>query len=332
MELRQPPRMVSNAHPDRQTRGLLWVILVLLVSLFGWVVVRGISQRRDAGRVERSRVVASKLLAAGALDEAATLYGEVLDQSYGLDKTAVGMAYSLGKTYLKAGQYEKALRWFYEAELMGPGDLADEVSSGIVNCLERLGRHHAAQAALERRVQLADAEVVRPESDTVVAKIGNMEIRLSEVERALDDLPPELAGVFAGAEGRRKFLEKYVADELLWRKASKLEYDRDPEVQRRYDQALRQLAVARFVDQELLRNLQVDETDLRNHYEANRERYEQVAEGGNQDQEITFETARPAVEAEYRMIKLRAIYDELIASELAAQEVEIYPEKMNEAR
>ena len=330
MELRQPPRMVSNAQPDRRTRGLLWAILVLLLLLCGWVAVRGVSQERDAERVERSRMVASKLLAAGVLDDAATLYGEVLDQSPGLDETAVGMAYSLGKTYLKAGQYEKALRWFYEAELMGPGDLADEVSSGIVNCLERLGRHHAAQSALDRRVQLAD--VVRPESDTVVAKIGEMEIRLSEVERALDDLPPELAGAFAGAEGRRKFLEKYVADELLWRKASKLEYDRDPEVQRRYDQALRQLAVARFVDQELLRDLQVDETDLRNHYEANRERYQQAAAGGNKDQEITFETARPAVEAEYRMVKLRAAYDEVIASELAAQDVEIYPEKMNDAR
>ncbi len=330
MELRQPPQTSPSASPDRLARGLLWGVLALLVALVVWMIFVGPRLESKSGRVERSREVASRLLAAGALDEAAELYAQVLDESKSSAEAAPKMAYSLGKTYLNTGQYEKALRWFYEAELMGAGDLADDVSSGIVNCLERLGRHHAAQAAVDRRVMLDESAPSRPPSDVVVARIGDQEIRLSEVDRALDDLPPEVAGVFRGPEGRESFLEKFVTDELIWRKAKKLEYDSDPEVQRRHDQALKQLAVARFLEQEVLQDLRVDETDLRNHFEANRERYQQALQGEQKKEEITFETARPVVESEYRMIKLQSVYQELIDSELSAQEVTMFPERMNE--
>lgn len=331
MELRQPPQTKLTASPDRLARGLLWGVLALLVGLVFWTLFGGNRLESRAARVERSREVASRLLAAGALDEAAGLYAQVLDESESSDEAAPKMAYSLGKTYLNTGQYEKALRWFYEAELMGPGDLADDVSSGIVNCLERLGRHHAAQAALDRRVMFDESDPSRPPSDVVVARIGDQEIRLSEVDRALDDLPAEVGGGFRGPEGRESFLEKFVADELIWRKATKLEYDSDPEVQRRHDQALKQLTVARFLEQEVLQNLQVDETDLRNHFEANRERYQQALQGEQEKEELTFETVRPVVESEYRMIKLQAVYRELIDSELSAQKVTMFPERMNEA-
>ena len=89
--------------------------------------------------------------------------------------------------------------------------------------------------------------------------------------------------------------------------------------------------MARFLEQEVLQDLQVDETDLRNHFEANRERYQQALQGEQKKEEITFETARPVVESEYRMIKLQSAYQELIDSELSAQEVTMFPERMNEA-
>ena len=331
MELRTPPQTtVSSGGSDRSTRILLWCILILSLGILTWLVLARAPDHSRADRSATQREVASKLLAAGAADEAAELYEQVLAGPMVSDDAAPRIAYSLGKTYLANGHYEKALRWFYESELMGPGDLADEVSSGIVNALERLGKVHAAQYALDSRSHLGSDAPSRADSDVVVAKIGNTEIYLSEVERALDDLPAEIAGAFAGPEGRQRFLEKFVADELLWRKASKLEYDRDPEVLRRQDEALKQLAVARFLEQEVLTDLEIDETDLQNYFTANRERYEQKLDSGEEGKEITFEMARPLVEAEYRMMKLQSIYDDLIASELSAQEVEIFKERMNE--
>jgi len=331
MELRTPPQTAaSSGKSDRSSRGLLWSILLLTLGILTWLVLMRVSDGSQAVRAATQREVASKLLAAGAADEAAELYEEVLAGSRDSDDAAPRIAYSLGKTYLANGRYDKALRWFYESEVLGPGDLADEVSSGIVNALERLGRVHAAQSALDSRAKLGSDVPIRADSDVVVAKIGNTEIRRSEVERALDDLPAELASAFAGPQGRQRFLDKYVADELLWRKAAKLAYDRDPEVLRRQEEALKQLAVARFVEEEVLSDLKIDETDLRNYFEANRDRYEKRLDAGGEGKEITFEKARPMVEAEYRMMKLQSMYDDLIASELSAQEVEIFKERMNE--
>ena len=329
MELRQPPQSRPKQDPDRWVRGILALVVVLLGAI-AWLIVRGAGST-GSDEIERNRTIASKLLAAGAMEEAAALYEEVLSSAAATDDNAAKMAYSIAKTYAEVGQYEKALRWYYEAEFQGADDLAEEVSSGIVSSLERLGRHHAAQTALEQRAQLGRSEVARPDSDPVVATIGSMEIRLSEVERALDELSPELESTFAGPEGRANFLEKYVADELIWRKASKLEYDRDPEVLRRHREALKQLAVVAFVEQEILQDLKVDEADLRNHFEANKARYQAAGQAEDGGGEITFESARPVVEAEYRMRKMQSVYEEIIASEIAAPDVEIYPERMNES-
>jgi hypothetical protein len=228
---------------------------------------------------------------------------------------------------MQSGDYEKALRWFYEAETLGAGDLSDELSSRIVHCLERLGRHHAAQAALENRVQMDGEGVRRAEDDPVVARVGQTQIHRSEVMRALDSLPPEVASSFATPEGQQELLKKYVADELLWRQAVKLEYDRDPEVARRQAELLKQLAVARFVEKEVLDKIQVDEADLQNYFAANRDRYQQSqdgAEGG----EVTFDQVRQLVERDYQLVKMQSAYNDLIDTEMSTQDVELFPERM----
>ena len=328
MDLRQPPMSTSQ----QRTNPVIKLALVLVLLVVGGAAVWTLRQDRSIqiGReaVERSREVAAKLLAAGALDEAAKLYSGYLEHSGVEDSAAAGIAFSLGKGYLQTGRYELALRWFYEAESLGSEELGGEISSGIVSALERMGRHHAAQSALDQRVQLDQDQTERPETDVVVARIGAVEFRNSELERALDELPPELTESFAGHKGRAAFLEKFVADELIWRKASKMEYDRDPEVRRLHDQALKQLAVSKFVEQEILSKIEVDETDLRNHFEANRERYTKSKTGDTQD--VTFDQVRSAVEAEYRLLKLQEAYEQLIDSELAVQDVELYPERLDD--
>ena len=233
MDLREPPVLPHRQMTDKTSRGLLILILALLLALSLWLYLRPGSARTDLSTAARHREVAAKLQAAGALDEAAQLYAAYLQDSGAPDDQRARIAYSLGTNYMQSGDYEQALRWFYETESLGAGDLSDELSSRIVHCLERLGRHHAAQAALENRVQMDPEGVRRAEDDPVVARVGQTQIHRSEVMRALDSLPPEVASNFATPEGQQELLKKYVADELLWRQAVKLEYDRDPEVARR---------------------------------------------------------------------------------------------------
>ncbi len=328
MELRQPPTTPQKPVRDRVVRGLLIVNLIVVLALGVFFYLRsGAAAAADPAAAEHAREIAGKLKAAGALDEAAALYEVYLETTDAPVKTRANVAYSLGATYLDSGRYERALRWFYEAESLGAGALADELSKKIVHSLERLGRYHSAKAALDARVQLESepgAAAQRAASDPVVATIGDEEIYRSDVERMLDDLPPEVAQSVNSPAQRGELLKKYVADELMWRKAVKLEYDQDPELRRRWDSLLKQMAVAKFVEEEVLGQIEIDPADLQNYFEANRERYEDP-EGE------PLEEMPPQVERDYRMQKIQAAYNELIDSELATEDVELYPEKMTDA-
>lgn len=331
MELREPPTPDVSRSADRSVRWLLTAVLISIVGLIVWLVFGSGTSRLDPSEADRHREVAAKLQAAGALDEAAGLYESYLEDGGIPAETRARIAFSLGTNYMQEAQFDKALRWFYEAETLGAGDLGDELSSRIVHCLERLGRHHAAQAALESRVQLDTDQVKRSEDDPIVARIGQSEIRRSQVDRALDALPPEIASQFSTVEGKRELLKKYVADELLWQKAVKLEYDRDPEVERRQTEVLKQLAVSRFVEKEVLEKITIDEADVRNHFVANRDRYSESRSEG-EGQEVSFEDVRQLVERDYQMTKMQSAYNELVETELSTQGVELYPEKMNDGQ
>ena len=327
MELREPPVPRSESRVDWLSRGLLLVVLLLLVAL-GTVLTSRSTGSGGRQEPEQIREVAARLQAAGALDEAALQYERYLEIGHADRETRAGIAMSLGNNYLATGRYDSALRWFYEAETLGSGEIDEELAGKIVHTLERLGRSFAAQAALSSRAGLVEAEAERPADDPVVARIGADEIRRSEVERALDDLPPELASQMASSEGRARFLEQYVADELVWRKAIKLEYDSDPEVLRQHDALFKQLVVSRFAEREVLGQIELDEADLRNHFEANKGRFTPPTRDGQEAAEPTFEEARPAVERDYRLMKMQSAYQALIDSEMAAQEVELDAEKL----
>lgn len=327
MELREPPMRVEKERGGRLGWWMVLQALLLAVVLF-FVVRLGGDEEPDA---ERLREVASKLRAAGALEESARVLDEYLSRVPPESERYASMAYTLGDTYLELGAEQKALRWFYAAEAADDGSLEEGIGRKIVHSLERLGRYHAAQAALDSRVRMSagtegDAPG-RATEDPVVARIGDDEIRRSEVERAMDDLPPQLAQSLTSVEARREFLRQYVAEELLWRKAQKLEYDEHPEVKRQLERVWRQLAMGKFVEDEVVAGVEADEADLRNYFTANRERF-RPPQASEDAEPPTFEDVRPRVEALYRQEKVRAAYDELLESQLSAQGVELLADRM----
>lgn len=329
MDLREPPRATPQGPSLASIRGLLIAVLAAVLAVGAVLYLR--STTPAGGSAERHRELAAKLQAAGALDEASAHYERYLAAADLAPEAAARIAYSLGSTYLEQGRFQKALRWFYEAELWGPTELSDELGRKIVHTLERLGRHHAAQAALTERTRLDASEsddVRRSPADPVIARIGSEEIYRSEVERALDELPPELAQSIRSPADREAFARQFVAEELLWRKARKMEYDRDADVLRRHEAALRQLAVARLVEDEVVGKVEIDESDLRNFFEANRGRYQEAA--GDTSEPIEFDGVRALVERDYRLGKVQSGYQALIETELSTEGVEVFTERMED--
>ena len=209
MELREPPRTPQTRPADGTMRLLLIVNLVAVIAL-GALVLAGRGNPAASGAdPEHVREVASKLKAAGALDQAAALYERHLELTTAPAEERASVAYSVGTTYLEQGEHTKALRWFYEAEALKPPGLAEELPKKIVHVLEAMGRVHAARAVLERQTDLDAPATQRPASDPVVARIGKDAVHRSDVLRALDDLPPYLKQQFAGPEKQMEFLARW---------------------------------------------------------------------------------------------------------------------------
>ncbi len=325
MELREPPKK-----PETNATLLRTVVLLQGLGLLGLVIVALLvwqpPHRGTHPETNRDRELASKLKAAGALDEAAVLYESYLGDADESREARAHVAYSLGNTYLELGQYEKALRWYYTAEALGADDLKQTLGERIVMVLERMGRTQAARAALNERTQVAPDTPQRAASDKVLAKLGEHAIYASDLQQRLDDLPPELKERFAGADKREEFLKKTLADELIWQKAQKLGYDKDPVVRRRLEALYKELVVGAFVERELVDKIELHDTDLKAYFEANRARFETPTEKGSKPR--TFDQAKQQVANEYRMQRIQDAYRELITRELSSAPITLYPENL----
>jgi len=221
---------------------------------------------------EQQRELAGRLKGAGLVAQAIQEY-EAYVRTAALDsRQLANLCYTIGTMYMEAGSYEEALAWLYRVEIADPSTpLKTELGSKIINCLERTGKYSAAEYALSKRA--AGQSESAAEGGIVVAEIGNDKIYRTEVEEALDSLPAWMRAQFEGQGKKLDFLKKYVADELLYRKALKLEHDKDPEVRTRIEQFRREMLINRILEQELKDKAEAAPDDLRNFFEAHRQNY-----------------------------------------------------------
>jgi len=257
---------------------VLFSILVMLILFTGGrTLSRNPSSFQEADTMQRE--LAAKLASVGLHGEAIKAYEDYFNTA-ALDKrTRSNIAYTVGKLHMEAGTYEKALSWLYRVDMIDPATpLTSEVNGKIVHCLETLGKFHAAEYALEARSALTEKEKVESAGSTVVAEIGSRKITLQEVNAAIEELPPWIQEQFKEKEKRLEFMKKYVADELFYRKAQKLEYDKDPSLRKKTAQFMKQQMVNKILEEEIQEKIRVEEEDLTNYFKANRDRYKEPAQ------------------------------------------------------
>ena len=260
---------------------LIISIASLCVAAATLVLVYTSNQRAGDGMApgqawtsENQRELANKLKSAGLPRQAVQEYEQYLQSARLEPRQLAGLCYSIGKMCMDAGDYEKALAWLYRVELLDPQtSLKAELGSSIINCLERTGRRSAAEYALAKRSS-AEGDAARS-SGTVVAEIGNDKVYLEDVNEAFDNLPDWMRKQFESKQSKTDFAKKYIADELLYRKAMKMELDKDAGIRKQIRMAQRELMVNRVLESELKDKLKVEEDDLKNFYEAHKADYEQ---------------------------------------------------------
>ena len=252
-------------------------IASLCVAIAALVLVYTTGSRTASGiawTAESQRELANKLKSAGLARQAAQEYEQYIKSAQLEPKQLAGLCYTIGKMCMESGDYEKGLAWLYRVELADPQtSLKVELGSSIINCLERTGRHSAAEYALAKRTSPTD-NATRT-SGTVVAEIGSDKVYLEDINESFDNLPDWMRKQFEGKQAKAEFAKKYVADELFFRKALKLELDKDADIRKKVKMAQRELMVNRVLESELKEKVKIEEDDLKNYFDAHKADYEQ---------------------------------------------------------
>jgi parvulin-like peptidyl-prolyl isomerase len=256
---------------------LFSILVILILFTGGRTLSHNSSSLQDADTMHRE--LAAKLTSVGVHGEAIKAYEDYFNTATLDKRTRSNIAYTVGKLYMETGSYERALSWLYRVDMIDPATpLKREVNAKVVHCLETLGKFHAAEYALDARSALTEKEAQEQTGSKVVAEIGSRKITLQEINDAIGELPPWIQEQLKAKEKRLEFMKKYVADELFYRKAQKLEYDKDADLRKKTAQFMKQQMVKKILEEEIQGKISGEEDDLTNYFKANRDRYNEPAQ------------------------------------------------------
>ena len=250
--------------------GMQAIVLTVLLT-----AILNSSREKPAVDPSKYREVASRLQAAGLLKEAITNYEHYLNSAYEDGEVKSSVSFSLGGLYESLNQFEKALSWYYMVELFDPNSrYISKASKKIVSLLEKLGKVAASKRELKKATSLEEPES-QAKGSLVLAQIGDKNLYLHDLDKAIDQLPPQMKEKFKSKEEKVNLLRKLVADEVLSQKAVRLGIDQKLEFKEKLDQIKKQFLVDKMLESELKEKIKADESDLFNYFEANKDKYTQ---------------------------------------------------------
>ena len=226
--------------------------------------------------VEAKREWAARLRSEGLDDQALVAYAELLRDGEGLSKNAIiGASVVVAEIHMKKGRFEQALASLYRASQLGPeSELKRRIDGWKINCLERLGKTAAADRLLDKASAPDAANNLNDASSgVVVARVGQEEILLAELEGLIAQQPAEIRTKIAGKAEKLSLLKNLVAQRVLERKARKLGLDKDSKVQWAISLATRDVLVRKMVVDEVRDKIQVSAEDAKLYYEAHKQRF-----------------------------------------------------------
>lgn len=307
---------------ENKRRILFFTVITICILIIGIILwIRSIEPDYQILKIgknkwyEKQRELANKLESVGLYEQAAIEYEKYLENTKVPLKVRSNIAYSIGKIYMDLGKYEKAISWLYQVEIADPeSKLKNETALKIVHCLEKLGKYNSAQYTLENKTDVTHKKA--PPTEKIIAKIGNDEYTLKEINETLDKLPKEFQKEFKNKDKKLEFVKKYIADELLFRKAKKLEFDKDPDIRRKIEEFSKNLMVQKVMDTEIQQKVKIDESDIKLYFKANKNKYK----------DKKYEEIKEQVKQDYTIEKFSQEYNKLINQILLTSEVKLFPE------
>ncbi len=229
----------------RVSGAVLLVACAILVLQIGGML--GGRHSEGGLSAERLEALALKLEKQGLPEASANAWEDYLEASGATSEKSARIWYRIGAIRQEAGSYEEALDAYYRSESFAPiEELQPEISRRVAECLESLGKYAALSNELERRTAVPGTE--RPGS-VVLAEIGDRKITKADldmmIEAEVDAQLSQLAGSLNPEEraaqkemalenirkqgGYAQWLDRFIAEELLYRRAREEKLNEDAE-------------------------------------------------------------------------------------------------------
>jgi len=283
--------------------------LVLVSAGAGiWVVLRLFSWPEPD--VERHRRLAATLEANKLYDQAQAAYETYRSQA-GLSPAEDANLHfhqaELCET--KLGDRPAALAHYLMAKELNPqAEWTGEAEKRIVALLEGMGRSLDAQNRLTEATALEPGKAASP--GQVVAKLGQREITMAELDQAIQELPPETQKQFAGPAGKRQFLDQYLLEQMLYDAAARQGLAERAEVKQKLEAIRRNLLAQMAYAEEMRKRLKITPEEMGKYMAEHKDKAKNKEEAVKQLQQEKEAQARQVLFEELRKLQDIKIYED----------------------
>jgi hypothetical protein len=305
-------------------RFFIYLSTVLMLAGFSW----NCSQKKSEPVIskDKARDYANVLYNKELFKQSVQQYENYLTM-YDLDKNEqANIIYIIGDIYFeRLRDYENALANYLKIKYLYPeSNLIEDTNKKIVACLERLQRSADAMQALEETTSLEPDRIKPKRPGAVVAKIGAQEITQGDLDFEINQLPPYLKSQLDTKVKKLQFLQQYILTQLLYDKAKREQFDKDPDIIEASFQAKKQVMVQKLLERELQQKVKIEPNEVQLYYDAHKDKYAEKDNSGKVTGQKSFDEVKEQVVKDLSMDRQQEALQHLAAQMMQAEGAQIY--------
>jgi hypothetical protein len=305
---------------NKSTLSVISIIISLATLMLVIIMLLTSGDKVEVSNHKLEKTLAGELADNNLYSAAIDKYKRILSDPNIDKETRANINYLIGKIYFDdLFDYENAAAHYIIARSLNPeGSFYAEAGKNLIASLEKMGRMIDAKRELDKSVSI-DSIYAAHEGETVVAKIGDKPIFLTQIDEAIQSLPSEAQLQFAGKAGKLQFLNQYIGMELMYQASIREGFDNDREILKQKEELTKQLLIQKYIIDKVLPEVNIDTADVRNYYTANKDsKYE----------DKSYDEARNQVFMDYQQEKAQQAFSEYAARLSAVEKVQIFEENV----